>query len=140
MIIRDAKFEDLEQLMPIAHEVHGQSVFAAIPMNEAHIQRVFVTSMAFEDGFVKVVEHKGRVRGCLAGVVTENHFGIRCAQDLFTFSRGGTDKLLKEFKTWALARGAKFVCIIDLFGNKRYQKLIIEAGFHPVGINFIGAA
>jgi len=138
MIIRDAVFEDLEQLMPIAHDIHKGSIFAAYPMDEAQIQRVFVTTMAFEDGFIKVVERKGKIVGCMAGVVSENHFGIRCAQDLFTFSVGGTEKLLKEFKAWAKQHGAQFVQISDFCGRERYHRLITEMGFMPTGINFIG--
>ncbi len=137
MIVRDAIFEDLEQLMPIAHEVHKQSIFADTPMNEAQIQRVFVLSMNFHDGFAKVVEHKGKVVGCMFGVVVDNHFGIRCAQDLFTYSRGGTNTLIKEFKAWAKERGAQFVQISDLSGRDRYHRLIKEMGFMPQGANFI---
>ncbi len=138
MIIRDAVFEDLEQLMPIAHEVHAGSVFAPFAMNDAQIQRVFVTMMAFDDGFVKVVERNDKIVGCLAGAVAENHFGIRCAQDFFNYSMGGTHRLLREFKSWAKEHGAQFIQISDFGGKKRYHKLIIGEGFKPEGINFIG--
>lgn len=137
MIIRDATFEDLEQLMPIAHDIHKGSIFAAFPMNEAQIQRVFVTTMAFDDGFMKVVERNDKIVGCMAALVIENHFGIRCAQDLFTYSVGGTEKLIKEFKVWAQDRGAQFIQISDFCGKERYHKLITEMGFMPTGMNFI---
>ena len=138
MIIRDAKFEDLEGLMEIAHKVHQSSIFAAFPMNEAAIQRTFAVAMQFDRGFVWVVEHKGKIVGCMAGTITENHFGIRVAKDLFTYSAGGTDKLLKAFKAWAKENDAQITQLSDFCGRKRYQKLIEDLGFMPVGINFVG--
>ena len=138
MEIRDAVFEDLEQLMPIAHQVHQDSIFAAFPMNEAYIQRTYVVAMKFNKGFVKVVEHKGKIVGCMAGAITENHFGIRVAKDLFTFSVGGTDKLLKAFKAWAKENDAQVTQIADLCGNKRYHDLLVDLDFMPVGTNFVG--
>lgn len=138
MIIRDAVFEDLEQLMPIAHEVHKASIFAAFPMNEANIQRTFVVTIEFDKGFVKVIEHKGKIVGCMAAAITENHFGIRVAKDLFTYSAGGTDILLKEFKAWAKENDAQLTQISDFCGRERYHDLITEMGFMPVGINFVG--
>ncbi len=138
MIIRDAKFEDLEPLMRIAHDVHQSSIFAAFPMNEASIQRTFAVTMQFGKGFVRVVEHKGKVVGCMAATITENHFGIRVAKDLFTYSEGGTDKLLKEFKAWAKENDAQVIQISDFCGRRRYHDLITDLGFMPVGINFVG--
>ncbi len=138
MIIRDAVFEDLEQVMPILHDIHKASIFAAFPMNEAYIQRTFVVTMQFGKGFVKVVEDKGKIIGCMAAVITENHFGIRVAKDLFTYSEGGTGKLLKEFKAWAKENDAQITQISDFCGRERYHKLITDMGFMPVGINFVG--
>ena len=138
MEIRDAVFEDLEQLMPIAHEVHQSSIFAAFPMNEAYIQRTYVVMMKFDKGFVKVAEDKGKIVGFMAARITENYFGIRVAKDIFTFSVGGTDKLLREFKTWAKENDAQVTQISDFCGRKRYHDLIVDLGFMPTGINFVG--
>lgn len=138
MIIRDAVFEDLEHLMPIAHDVHKASIFAAFPMNEAYIQRTFVVTMKFDMGFVKVVEHNSKIIGFMAAIITENHFGVRIAKDIFTYSEGGTDKLLKEFKAWARENDAQITQISDFCGRERYHNLITDMGFMPVGINFVG--
>ena len=140
MIVRDAVFEDFQRLLPLAHDAHQSSIFAAFPMNEAVMQRNFVTAMAFEDGFVKVVEHKGKLIGGMVGIISENHFGVRCAQDLFMFSQGGSHKLIREFRSWAKTRGAQFVHITDLCGRDRYHKLVSSLGFQPSGLNFVGVA
>jgi hypothetical protein len=138
MLLRDATFEDLEALMPLAREAHLQSIFAGMEMNEAAVQRSFVTSIQFDVCFAKVIEKDGAVLGGLVGLVTENHFGIRCAVDLFNYSKGGTDLLIKSFMGWSEARGARFVRITDLSGNPRYQTLLTELGLIPSGINFVG--
>lgn len=137
MEIRDAIFNDLQDLLPLAHKAHERSPLAGIPMNDAIMQRNFVVAMTFDSGFAKVIEHNGKVVGGLTGVIAENHCGIRCAQDMFNYSKGGSDKLIKAFKLWAEVRGAQFIQITDLSGNPRYQRLITDLGFAPGGTNFI---
>lgn len=140
MIIRYAYFADLQYLMPLAHEAHGKSVYADIEMNEAIVQRNFVTAMEFDDGYAKVVVKDGDVVGGLVGLVIENHFGIRCSTDLFCYSRAGTGKLIDDFAQWSFVRGARFVQVTDLTGNKRYQNVIRDVGFSPSGQNFTKVA
>lgn len=138
MMLRDATFQDLEALLPLARVAHLQSIFAGMEMNDAIIQRNLVTAIQFEDGFAKVIEKDGEVLGGLVGIISENHFGIRCAQDLFNYSRGGTDLLIKAFTKWAEVRSCRFVQVTDLSGNRRYQSLLTELGLAPSGINFVG--
>lgn len=138
MILRDATFQDLDALMPLAREGHKQSIFAGFAMNEAIMQRNFVTAIQFEEGFAKVIEKKGKVLGGMVGLISDNHYGIRCCQDLFTYSRGGTDMLIRAFVQWSKVRSVQFVQITDLSGNKRYHNLLIELGLQPSGINFVG--
>lgn len=138
MIIRDATFEDCAQLLPIGREVHARTAFAAFPMNEAALQRLVVTMITFPNGFAKVAERNGKVVGALIGGVSDNQWGVRCASDLFLYSKGGTDKLIKEFRAWAGERGAKFIHITDLSGRKRYHQMMRKIGFHPCGLNFVG--
>ena len=137
MVIRDAVFEDFELLLPLAREAHMQSIFAGFEMNEAIVQRNFVTTMAFDDGFAKVAVRNGVVVGGLLGAISENQFGVRCASDLFNYSLGGTDRLVKEFKAWAKSRDAKFMHLTDMSGNPRFQRLICNLGFQPSGLNFV---
>ena len=138
MIIRDATFDDLGELMTIAMVAHQSSMFAAFDFNKAEAQRSFVVLMNSEDGYTKVIADDDRIYGALVGAVSSNHFGVRCAQDLFTYSSRGTDMLLRDFKQWALSRGAKFVQITDICGRDRYHKLISSLGFQPSGLNFVG--
>ena len=82
MIIRNAKFDDLELLLPLMREAHENSIFSDLEMNEATVQRNFVTAIQFGQ-FAKVSVLNGRVTGGMVGMIGENHYGIMCAQDLF---------------------------------------------------------
>jgi hypothetical protein len=140
MIVRDATFTDLEHLRPLFREAHRCSRFRDMEMNEAAMQRNFVTAVQFDDGFAKVATNVGAVVGGMFAIIGDNHYGIRCAQDLFCYSRGGTDKLIRAYKAWARDRGALFAQITDLSGNSEYHKLITGLGFKPAGTNFVKVA
>lgn len=140
MIIRDATFTDLEHLLPLFHEAHKCSRFRNMEMNDAVMQRNFVTAVQFDDGFAKIVTRDGRLMGGMVALIGDNHYGIRCAQDLFCYSQGGTAKLIKAYKIWARDRGALFAQMTDLSGNSRYHKLITGLGFEPAGTNFVEVA
>lgn len=136
MEIRDAVYKDLEYFIPVMVMVHSKSIFKDIEMKEAIIQRNFVVAMAFDDGYAKVIERDGEIVGGLIGMIAENHFGIRCAQDLFNFSRYGTDQLLKDFIAWAEFREASFIQITDMTHNGRYEKLCRLVELQPSGTNY----
>jgi len=136
-VIRDAIPEDYELLLPIAEDAYEKSVFNGIEFDPTAIRRTFVTATAFDNGFAKVVIQDGRHVGCMLGIITVNHFGIRCATDLFCYSHTGTYHLIKQFIEWSRVKGAKFVQVTDLTGSERYQKLIKHTGLIPMGANFM---
>lgn len=136
MKVRDATFDDLDRFIPIMKVVHSNSIFKDLNMNLAVVQRNFVIATTFDDGYAKVVEKDGEVVGGLIGMIAENHFGIRCAQDTFNYSRYGTDRLLKDFILWAKVREAQFIQITDMTHNGRYEKLCRLVGLEPAGVNY----
>lgn len=134
ILIREAELKDFGQLLPIARAVFQNSDFAGPGVFDTnHIRRMFVVAMATPNFFCQVVEKDGDIAGCMIGVVTETFWGDRLATDIFTFASIGTDRLLRNFKTWAKARGAIGVQITNLYGDDRYDKLIDRVGFPPVG-------
>ena len=135
--IRQATFEDCDQVLPLAQAAHRESMMAEFPMNEATMQRTFVTCCELPKGFAMVAEKDEEVVGCLVGVVAENYCGILCAQDVLNLSQGGTDLLVRAFVYWAERNDAKFVQITDLGGSMRYHQLLKAVGFHPGGNNFM---
>jgi hypothetical protein len=137
MELRDATFNDFPELLEIMRQVHEDSVFKGMAMNDATIQRNFVVAMSFDDGYAKVAERNGEIVGGLVGMIADNQFGIRCAQDLFNHSLVGTDRLIKDFLHWASVRDTRFVLITDLTGNPRYVKLCQALGFEAIGTNLM---
>jgi hypothetical protein len=137
MIIRDATIEDFPEILAIMHQVFDRSIFAGMEMNDAIIQRNMVVAMHFDQGFVRVTVRNDKIVGCLAGLIGDNHWGIRCAQDFFNYSLGGTDKLITEFKEWAELNGAMFTQLTDLSGSSRFHTLIEKSGFEKAGTDFI---
>ena len=122
--------------MVFMEKAHHQSIYGHIEMNRATIQRNFVVAMQFDDGYAKVLEKDGKVIGGLVGLIGDNSCGIRSAQDLFTYSNGGTTILIKDFLQWAEVRGARFVQVTDLSHNPRYEKLCRAMGLNPAGNNY----
>jgi hypothetical protein len=101
------------------------------------MQRNFVCCCTLESGFAQVVERRGQLVGGLCGVMTENHYGIPCAVDLLSMSKGGTELLLRAFVKWAKDREAAFVQITDMGGLDRYQRLLRDLGWQHAGQNFV---
>lgn len=130
-------FSDLHKLLPLMHKAHQQSVLRDYPLNEAIVQRNFVTALEFDSGYVKVVEKDGEVVGGLVGIISDNAMGIKCAQDMFCYSAGMTAQLIEDFCLWAKVRGAQFVHVTDLSANHRYHKLCRKLGFELGGFNFM---
>lgn len=137
VILRAAKAQDFSSLLPYAITAHKQSPLSSLPIDENKLRRVFITSIAFDDGYVKVIEKNGEVVGGLLGMVAENALGLRIAYDLFCYAECATHILIKDFMRWAKARHAHATQITDQSGSVRYQTLIKRLGLTPAGTNFI---
>lgn len=141
MIIRDATFDDWPQVLPLAYKVHDNifpSHLRDLPLNDAQIQRTYVTTIYAPNGFVKVAENEGKIVGCLVAGIALNGWGLQVASDIFMFSEGGTKKLLIAYREWAKEKGADIVHITDLCGIPEYHKVIESAGFKLAGTLFFG--
>jgi len=119
--------DDFDNLLAWAKKIKQFEKPVFKHFKEATARRSFVTTINF--GFAKIVEHKGKLVGCMFGVVRENHWGERCAFDLMTYSMRETPKLLRLFKEWAEDSGADEVYITNTTGNERYMELIKKLGF-----------
>lgn len=134
--LRDGTFDDFEKLLPLAYEVHSFTPppVCDLPLNDAQIQRVYVVTLVSEDGFVKIAERdNGEIAGCMVGVIQENQWGLRVAQDLFNLSKGGTRMLLEAFRDWAAEKGADMTHITDLCERPGYGEMIKDVGFKANG-------
>ena len=102
------------------------------------MQRSFAVTAAFDQGYAKVYEVNGKIKGLLCGVVAANQWGVLCSQDTFSYSAGGTHTLLKDFIHWSAKQGAEFVQIAEFTGIERYQKLLERHGLIKSGNIYIG--
>ena len=140
MEIRDARFEDLESLLELAHLVHRflPEPLRSKPMDDVQMQRILVVTLYSDNGFAKVVEKDGKVIGCLIGVISVNQWGLKVAQDVFTLSRAKTRDLLEAFKAWAHEKDADVTHVTDLCGKPAYRKMIESVGFKNTGTVLTG--
>ena len=134
---RTASVTDFDVLYPVVEKLHAQSVFSDYPIDKLSVLRTFVTAITFDTGFTQVAERNGVIVGAVVGIMSLNQIGLMCAQDLFTYSKGGTDKMIKCFIQWAQENGCAFVQISEYSDSNRYRHLLNAVGLRPAGLNFI---
>ena len=137
-MIRDSEPEDMDQILPLMKEVFDKSILKSCAYSPAEASRNFAVLSAMDHGYSKVYVEGDRILGLLVGVVSPNQWGVKCAQDMFTYSRGGTHLLIKDFCKWAKRNGAEFVNITDFSESERYHSLIQSIGLKKQGTVFIG--
>jgi len=140
--VRDGVFEDFEKVLPLAHEVHrfSPSPFSDYPINDAAIQRTYVVQMFNPQGFVKVAEtDDGEIVGVMVGMVYENQWGLKMAQDLFMMAHGGTRMLLEAFRDWSHERGVAITQITDICNQPGYGEMIKSVGFKSGATTYVRA-
>lgn len=136
--LRPARQDDFDALRSLLPPVLERAGMGGLPIDDGQLIRTLVTAIAFEDGFARVVERNGVLAGGMIAFVAPNALGVRTAQDVFTWSACGTDRLLRAYLRWARGRGARVVQVMDLSDNPRYQRLIQCLGLKPSGQNFMG--
>jgi len=134
-MIREATTDDYKELIVIAKKVFDNCDHSGTTWNEAYVKQSFMRMVMF--GFSKVVEHEGTIVGMMFGTLATNQWGSICAYDQITFSTRETHKLLREFAWWAEDNGAETVCVTNISGNDRYNKLIKKMGFTTESNTFI---
>lgn len=129
---------DFETLLPVFRELHTITPFKDTPMDEGHMRRTFalVTSMPVFFAEVSVNEDDKPV-GFLAGGVDKNQWGIKIASDILVLPGRETDKLINNFRTWALKNGAEEVVMTEVTNNPRYKKLLKRCGFYRIGTVYL---
>lgn len=138
VLIRDARHEDLDRLMPLFEEIFSRSPFAErFNLDRLRIYRMLAVGCAMPNFFTKVVEEDDEVVGFMAGAIDENVFGAKVATDLFLYSKRDTHRLIRQFRAWAVERGAHAVSLNNISGDERLDKLIEALGIPPVGRKYM---
>jgi len=132
-VIRKAKLEDIDELMPLFRVAHQNTMFKNTSFNEWQIRRMLSFGVCMPNFFCEVVEHKGKIVGVMGGGVDKNVWGCKIASDVIFYSTRSTDKLLKRFHIWAEEQDAEMVNITSLVVNERYDNLLMKLGYKKAG-------
>ena len=136
-MIRDATPADFQAALPVGLQAHRQSPLGFIEPDLLQMERTWI-SFTVQDGyFSRVVEHDGEIVGVMLGGIFPGTSGGRMAHDVLCYARRDSDKLIREFYEWAIARGADVVLITDMSGSPRYRKLIERMGFDSIGTHYM---
>ena len=134
VIVRDAKFDDFDELIPMFRSLFSRSDFSKSGQFDlTHARRMFTVATATPNFFCQVVERNGRIVGCMGGVITDTFWGDSIATDVLMLSEVASDRLIRNFKAWAKRRGAVAVQITNLYGSDRYDKLLNRLGVPSSG-------
>ena len=132
-MIRKARIEDLEELIPLFEIAHRNTIFKDTEIDEMWIKRMMAMGVAMPDFFCEVVEHKGRIVGILGAQVAKNIWGSRMASDVIFYSKRETNVLLTHFHKWAKSKVAGWTHITNLAENPRFNNLLENVGYKPAG-------
>jgi len=133
-MIRQAVLADKPHLLRLWKEGYADTPFNDMEYDNAYVEQMFAALLDNSDVvFARVVEQEGEVVGILIGVVDNNFWGVPIAQAIISYSRQETDKLIRQFTTWAKDKGVKSVTVTTVPGKEKYKQLIETLGFKNSG-------
>ena len=133
-MIRQAVLADKPHLLRLWKEGYADTPFNDMEYDNAYVEQLFAALLDNSDVvFARVVEQEGEVVGILIGVVDNNFWGVPIAQAIISYSRQETDKLIRQFTTWAKDKGVKSVTVTTVPGKEKYKQLIETLGFKNSG-------
>lgn len=119
MTVRPAKQQDIEQIIEMGARMHAEGAYAFLPYDPDKVRRLIISYL--QDSETRcglVVEHDNALAGMLAGYLTDYFFcDEKLACDMVVFVdrpfRGSSAgaRLIRAFRDWAAARGAREVCL-----------------------------
>lgn len=146
MDIRDFTVEDIPVLIELGKKMHKESSFAQVSFDEMKIREMALHYLANpEQCFARVASENNRIYAMYIAYISDYYFSRDLAgfdEALFVTpeKRGGIAaiRLVKEFETWAKAKGANELrpaCSTGCFSER--TKLLYEAlGYEVVGYTF----
>lgn len=133
-MIRQAVFADKPHLLKLWKEGYANTPFDTMEYDDAYVEQVFKAILDNNElFFARVSEQDGEVVGILIGVIDKTFWGVPLAQAIISYSRQETDKLIRQFTTWAKESGVKRVTVTTVPGKEKYKQLIETLGFKNSG-------
>jgi hypothetical protein len=142
MVIRDARVEDMPQIMALCHRALADAFYKHLPMDEGAVRRQMLYCLSSQAQFLQVVEIDGQLEGMLAGTAEKVwHSTKKQASDLVFYTtdkgRGAGSLLARRFLRWARQRpGVQLIGISVSYGGtnvKRTGKMLEKLGLTYVG-------
>lgn len=141
-MIRPAAFEDMDEIVRLARQMHGESRYQHMPFAGDLLAETAGKLIVHDGGFATVGEIDGRLCSLMLAGISERWF----TYDLMAFEygvyvepeeRGGLlgVRMIQSFANWAKALGVKYITlgvttgINDEVIGKIYQRM----GFELVG-------
>jgi len=134
-MIRDAVIGDFnDELLELIDEAYAETPFTGLKYNRPHVQRWFANACTFKERFFcRVVEEEGRIVGLLIGFISDTVWGLPTSQTLVSYSRSGTDRLIRQFVQWSKEKKAAQVTVMTVPGKEKYEELVSKLGFFESG-------
>lgn len=145
MKIREARYEDIPQLVELGQLMHTESQFKQYSFNSGKVAHLIEYLITNADGIVLVAVEQDEIVGGFIGSIAEHYFGFdRYSFDFALFvkpeSRNSTAgiKLLRAYVDAAKANGVNEILIGNSTGveSDRVEKLYGRMGFTRYGGNW----
>lgn len=134
----------LAGLMALAREMHAESVYAPIRLDEAKLREQFNMAVINPNVYLRVWMRDGEIDGGLWGFLAAPYWTKEVvAYDRAWFVRPGRRgtvaavRLLRDFEAWAKAAGVRFIMPGQTTGIKvdETSELFQNLGYRVVGCN-----
>lgn len=140
-MIREANFNDIDEIMRIGNELIAISEYADMPI-EPHLCRRNLAMMIGSRKFFSVVDEiNGQLYGFMFGVIDSVFWSnVKYATDIVIFSKRNSGiKMIKQFDSWAKANGAikAIMAVTSGVEKDRTAKLYLALDAKYVGGVFV---
>jgi hypothetical protein len=142
MVIRDARPEEIVEVMDLCRSALAASTYRNLPEDTPSAQRVLMYCIGSPSQFCQVIEMDGKLEGILVGNVEKVwHSTKKQASDLVFYTtekgKGGGALLARRFLRWARSRpGVELIGMSVSYGGpniKRTGKMLEKLGLTYVG-------
>lgn len=119
-MIREARAEDIPQLVELGRKMHAMSSWRKLPYEASSTAEMMNNLIEAEAGVLLMHDH-----GMLGGLIGPVYFSpVKIAQEMFWFAERDGMSLLKGFEDWSKAQGADFVLMISQALDERTDRLM----------------
>lgn len=141
--IRSANIEDVDWLVELGAQMHAESAYGFLPYDQEKVRRMITSYIDDPSTYcVLAAEHEQSIVGMLCGYLIDYFFCEEIvASDVAIYVDSGfrgssaAPRLIRAFREWAVARGAREVClgVSTGFEVERTGAFYERLGFTRVG-------